>query len=55
MQTPVTRGIARYARLFLAAALLPAGMFLLLHHAKALAAAPTVVTIEFDDGNADQY
>jgi len=55
MQIPVTRGIAGYSRLFLAAALLAAGMFLLLHHTKALAAAPTVVTIEFDDGNADQY
>ena len=55
MQTPVTRGIARYARLILAAALLAGGVFLLFHHTKVLAGAQTVVTIEFDDGNADQY
>ena len=30
-------------------------MFLLLHHVTASAAAQTVVTMEFDDGNADQY
>src|SRR5438132_12279341 len=52
MQTLVTRSIAR---LILAAVLLAGSMFLLLHHTKALAAAQTVVTIEFDDGNADQY
>src|SRR5215471_18027068 len=55
MQISITRGIARYARLILAAVLLGGGMFLLLHHTKALAAGPTVVTIQFDDGNADQY
>ena len=55
MHTPVTRSITIYARLIFAAVLLAGGMFLLLHHTKAMAAAQTVVTIEFDDGNADQY
>src|SRR5262252_1484425 len=55
MQTPFTHSLARYARLILAAALLSGGTFLPLHHVTASAAARTVVTIEFDDGNADQY
>jgi len=55
MQAHVARNIARYTRIFLAAALLAGGALLLLHHARASAAVQTVVTVEFDDGNADQY
>jgi len=37
------------------AALIAGGLFLVLYHAKASAVVQTVVTIEFDDGNADAY
>lgn len=55
MQTQVTRSIAKYTSMILVAALVAGGLFLLLYHAKASAAVQTVVTVEFDDGNADQY
>jgi hypothetical protein len=55
MQTQVTRSIARYTSMILVAALIAGGLFLVLYHAKASAVVQTVVTIEFDDGNADAY
>jgi peptidoglycan/xylan/chitin deacetylase (PgdA/CDA1 family) len=55
MQTHVARNIVKHSRLILVAVLIAGGAFLLLQHAKASAAVQTVVTIEFDDGNADQY
>jgi hypothetical protein len=55
MQTQVTRSIARYMGMILVAALIAGGLFLVLYQAKASAAVQTVVTIEFDDGNADAY
>lgn len=55
MQTYATHSIAGYTRMILAAALIAGCVFLLFHHTKASAAAQTVVTVEFDDGNADQY
>jgi peptidoglycan/xylan/chitin deacetylase (PgdA/CDA1 family) len=54
-QTHLTRSMTRYTSLILVAALIAAGLFLLLNHAKASAAVQTVVTVEFDDGNTDQY
>jgi peptidoglycan/xylan/chitin deacetylase (PgdA/CDA1 family) len=55
MQTWNTRALYRHARLILVAALVAAGALLLLQHSKASATVQTVVTIQFDDGNADQY
>ncbi|MFL5625779.1 MAG: polysaccharide deacetylase family protein [Ktedonobacteraceae bacterium] len=55
MQTYVVRSIASYIRIILIAALIAGGIFLVFHHAKVSAAVQTVVTIEFDDGNANQY
>jgi peptidoglycan/xylan/chitin deacetylase (PgdA/CDA1 family) len=55
MQTHLTRSMTRYTSLIIVTALIAGGLFLLLNHAKASAAVQTVVTVEFDDGNADQY
>jgi peptidoglycan/xylan/chitin deacetylase (PgdA/CDA1 family) len=55
MNRRVTHTIARYAGLLLVLALIAGGVLLLPRHHTARAAATTVVTIEFDDGNADQY
>ena len=55
MYTWVLPRIVRNTRMLLAAVFIAAGLLLLPHHATALATGPTVVTIEFDDGNADQY
>ena len=55
MKKHVAHTIVKYSRLFHVAVLIAGGAFLLLHHTKASAAVQTVVTIEFDDGNADQY
>jgi peptidoglycan/xylan/chitin deacetylase (PgdA/CDA1 family) len=55
MNRRVTHTIAKYAGLLLVLALIAGGVLLLPLHHTARAAATTVVTIEFDDGNADQY
>lgn len=55
MKTYLTRSMTRYTSLILVAALIAGGLFLLLNHANASAAVQTVVTVEFDDGNSDQY
>jgi peptidoglycan/xylan/chitin deacetylase (PgdA/CDA1 family) len=55
MNRRVTRTVAKYAGLLLVLALIAGGALLLPRHHTARAAATTVVTIQFDDGNADQY
>jgi len=55
MNRRVTHTIAKLAGLLLVLALIAGGVLLLPRHHTVKAAATTVVTIEFDDGNADQY
>lgn len=55
MTRRVTHRITRHARLLLALAFIAGGLLLLPHDTTASAAAQTVVTIQFDDGNADVY
>ena len=55
MTTQVTHSIARHARMLLALTFIAGGLLLLPQHITASAAGPTVVTIQFDDGNADVY
>jgi peptidoglycan/xylan/chitin deacetylase (PgdA/CDA1 family) len=55
MSRTLLYGIARRARMALALAFLAVGLLLLPQHTTASAAGPTVVTIQFDDGNADVY
>ena len=55
MRTQITRSMARYTSMILVAALIAGGLLLLLYRVTASAAVQTVVTVEFDDGNADAY
>jgi peptidoglycan/xylan/chitin deacetylase (PgdA/CDA1 family) len=57
MKSRAIRGVTRHARTVLAATVVAAGLLLVLvaRTAPASASVQTVVTIQFDDGNADAY
>jgi peptidoglycan/xylan/chitin deacetylase (PgdA/CDA1 family) len=55
MNRPVTRAVAKYAGLLLLVTFVAGGVLFFPRHSTVSAAVATVVTIEFDDGNADQY
>ena len=55
MQIQIIRSIPRSIQMLLVALFLVAGLLLLPPQARSLAATQTFVTIQFDDGNADQY
>lgn len=55
MRAPVIGSLSGYARAILAVAFIAGGLLLLPSHRTASAAVQTLVTIQFDDGNADQF
>src|SRR5262245_52841362 len=55
MRRHSARGIIKGARMLITAAFIAGALFLTPHHRTASAATTTIVTIQFDDGNADQY
>jgi peptidoglycan/xylan/chitin deacetylase (PgdA/CDA1 family) len=55
MKTPVANRFAKFAGLLLIVTFVAGGVLFFPRHNTASAGGPTIVTIEFDDGNADQF